>query len=157
MTARGPSAGGGQAMTRAAAPVLALAAAFAAAPALAQSAAAPAPPPTIYLMDQLVTGPVPGPVLQQMEPLHTLDAVEALLKANKIEFVWREVEITSTQIAPEVLRQLAAVPPHEVFIGPQGQGWIMSVILSSRPAPPPPPPEVVTHSPPPRPAPKTRR
>src|SRR5215472_5036235 len=97
---------------------------------------AQAEPAVLYLMDQIVTGPLPQEVLQQMQPLHKLDEVEAVLKAHKIAFAWREAEIASTQIEPGVARQINALPPHEVFVAPQGQGWIISVVLNTRPAPP---------------------
>jgi hypothetical protein len=126
----------------------------------APARAQPAPPaerPMIYVMEQLVTGPVPPEVLKQMEPLHTLDDVEALLKANKIAFGWRQAEVNSSQIDPRVAQQIGALPPHEVFIAPQGQDWIISVILSSRPeAEAAPPPVVAPPLQTPAPAPKSK-
>jgi hypothetical protein len=114
-----------------------------------------APPPsglsagaTIYLMDQIATGPLPPEVLKAMEPLHSLDEVEALLKSKKIAFAWREAEISTQNIDPQVVGQVAALPPHEVFIAPQGAGWIASVVLSARPAAAAPSPPPVTPRPP---------
>ena len=58
--------------------------------------------------------------------------------------------MSSAQIAPEVLRQLATLPPHEVFVAPQGQGWIISVILDQRPAAPGELPAAPAPAPPPK-------
>ncbi len=96
--------------------------------------AQPAEPATIYLMDQLVTGALPEVVLDEMKPLNTLDEVEALLKRHRLPFAWREAEVSSANINPQIAKQVAQLPPHEVFVAPQGPGWMISVVLSSRPA-----------------------
>jgi hypothetical protein len=112
--------------------ILAATGALAAAP--PPTSATPPPGATIYLMDQIATGPLPPEVLKAMEPLHTLDAVEALLKSKKIAFAWREAEVSSAVIDPRVVDQVASLPAGEVLVAPQGEGWIMSVVLSARPA-----------------------
>jgi hypothetical protein len=95
----------------------------------------PAGPVTIYRMQQIgVEQPLTPELVKQMEPFHTLDEVEALLKANKIPFVWRDREVSSAQIAPQLLRTLDGLPPHEVFIMRQGQGAVFSTIVEQHPA-----------------------
>jgi len=113
--------------------------------ALAQgSPPTPGGPPMLYLMEEIATGPLPQALIDQMQPLHRLDDVEALLKRNRVGFAWRETEVNSAQMSPQLARQMAALPPHEVFVAPQGQGWIMGAIVSQRadtgvaPAQPPP-------------------
>jgi len=95
----------------------------------------PAEPVTIFRMQQIGVGqPLTPELARQLEPVHTLDEVEALLKAARIPFVWRDTEISSTQLAPQILLQLAKLPPHEPFIAPQGEGVIISVIVEQHPA-----------------------
>jgi hypothetical protein len=96
---------------------------------------APAGPATIYRMQVIgVRQPLTPELAKQLEPFHTLDEIEALLKANRISFVWGDAEVRSTEIPPQILSQLAKLPPHEPFIAPEGQGWIASVILEQHPA-----------------------
>src|SRR6185437_15771707 len=96
------------------------------------SAPTPGGPPMLYLMEEIATGPLPQALIDQMQPLHRLDDVEALLKRNRVGFAWRETEVSSAQMSPQLARQMAALPPHEVFVAPQGQGWIMGAIVSQR-------------------------
>jgi hypothetical protein len=105
--------------------------------------AAPAPPvplalrPVVYGIEQLVTGSI-SPVLQaQMAPVHTLREVEDLLKANDVAFKWNKIEMRSADLPPEMVKQIAALPPGEVFVVPQGsppgQIMVFNVILNTRP------------------------
>jgi hypothetical protein len=112
-------------------------------PTAAAGYATPAPPPptadphVIYALEQLITGQIPRELQAQIGPIHTLREVEDLLKANNIEFKWGKAEMHSSELPPELVRQMAALPPGEVFVVPQGQplGQIMvfNVILGTRP------------------------
>jgi hypothetical protein len=102
--------------------------------------APPAPatnPHLIYALEQLMTGSIPQELLVKLEPIHTLQGVEDLLKASNIAFRWGKMEMRSSDLSPEIIRQLTALPPGEVFVVPQGSppGHIMvfNVILSTRP------------------------
>jgi hypothetical protein len=96
-----------------------------------------ADPHVIYALEQLVTGQIPPELQAQMAPLHTLRDVEDLLKANNIAFKWGKAEIRSSILQPELLRQITALPPGEVFVVPQGsppgQTMTFNVILGTRP------------------------
>jgi hypothetical protein len=99
----------------------------------APAAAAGSPAPAVtYILEQLQTGPLPPGVQRQLPPLHTLKDVEDLLKANYIAFNWRRVDVASTQLNPELARQIAALPPGEVFIVPTTRGVSMNVIVGRR-------------------------
>ena len=97
----------------------------------------PLPAPTqgqgrspVYEMDTLSTGALPPGVLKQMQPLHTLDAIEALLKENYIPFGWAHRQVSAATIPPGLVAQLDALPPREVFVTKQGEGALIAVILS---------------------------
>ncbi len=104
---------------------------------------APAPPAPIanphliYSLEQLMTGSIPQELLVKLEPIHTLQEVEDLLKAGNIEFKWGKTEMRSSDLSPEIIRQITALPPGEVFVVPQGsppgQILVFNVILSTRP------------------------
>ncbi|MGZ5948192.1 MAG: hypothetical protein ACXWKV_16600 [Caulobacteraceae bacterium] len=95
------------------------------------------PPRVVYSVEQLVTGALPPTVQTQLGPLHTLREVEDLLKAYDIAFKWNKIELRSAELQPDMVKQIDALPPGEVFVVPQGQplGQIMvfNVILRTRP------------------------
>lgn len=100
----------------------------------------PAPsadPHVIYALEQLVTDAIPRELQAQMGPIHTLREIEDLLKANNIAFKWGKAEVRSSDLPPEIVRQITALPPGEVFIAqqgsPPGQIMVFGVILSTRP------------------------
>ena len=100
--------------------------------AMATGAVAQAPAPVIYTIEQRRTGPISSNITQQMIPLHTLAAVETLLKVNRISFAWTIADISSDKLPPEVVRQIAALPPGEVFVIPGASGVLIGVIIGQR-------------------------
>jgi len=96
-----------------------------------------ADPHVIYALEQLVTGAIPSEVIGKLAPLHTLREVEELLKANNIAFKWDRVQMHSSAVPPKIIKQMAALPPGEVFVVPQGsppgQTMVFNVILATRP------------------------
>jgi hypothetical protein len=97
-----------------------------------RAAPAPAPPGKTYILEQVVTGKLPQPLLDQMKPLKTLRQVEELLKANSVAYGWRKVEMNTTTLQPDALRQIDALPPGEVFVIPTGESLTMNVIVGRR-------------------------
>jgi hypothetical protein len=87
-------------------------------------------PPVIYEMETLRTGPLTPEFVKQFEPLKTLQAVEDLLKANRIAFAWGRGQVSSGTLPPDFVKALSALPPHEVFVTPQGdKGWLIGVVI----------------------------
>ncbi|HEX3366757.1 hypothetical protein [Phenylobacterium sp.] len=113
-------------------PILAAALAMAAGAAGAQPTpgVVPIPIPAIYDMETLRTGPLPDEFVKQLGPLHTLPDVENFLKANRVAFAWSRSQVRSTGLPPDFVRQIDALPPHEVFVTAQGAGWLMGVVLA---------------------------
>jgi hypothetical protein len=117
----------------------ALALACTAAPASSASAAPQTPiageqslHPTIYTLEQLRTAALPVQIQQKIGPLHTLHDVEDLLKENLIPFGWRTIEISSGLMPPDIARQIAALPPKEVFVINGPEGATISVVIRQR-------------------------
>jgi hypothetical protein len=65
--------------------------------------------------------------------LHTLQAIEDLLKANRIAFAWGRGLVSSGTLPAGFVKALDALPPHEVFITPQGdKGWLIGAVMDRR-------------------------
>lgn len=98
----------------------------------------PLPPPAvIYTIDQIAIQQITPELQQAIQPLHSLQEVEEALKVRGVTFIWRRAELTSASLPVALARQLAGLPPHEVFVVPQAQGGaMMGTIIQQRPAPP---------------------
>jgi hypothetical protein len=109
---------------------LAVALAAAGAKAAAQPPAAGTVPlhAVIYETDTLRTGPLAPELIQKMGPIHTLQGVEDLLKQNRIAFAWAHGEVNSGAMPADLAKQMDALPPGEVFVVKQGEGWLMGVV-----------------------------
>lgn len=120
-------------------------------PAFAQPRTAPSTTPTaerpVLLVDQIRSPPIPrelGPLLQ---PLNTLEQVEALLRSRGIAFKRERALIDTRTVNRELVKILAALPPGELFIVPErGEMTYNRVLAALTPqaaaaqmAPPPPP------------------
>lgn len=111
----------------------ALAAALAATPAAAAQPSGPVPlHPVIYEADTLRTGPLPAELIQKMGPIHSLQGVEDLLKQNRVPFTWAHGSLDSGTLPTDLAKQMDALPPGEVFVVQQGQGWLMGVVTGKR-------------------------
>jgi hypothetical protein len=95
-------------------------------------APAPVPAPVIYTIEQLRTGPVAKEITDQMGPMHSLVAVENLLKANRISFAWTIADISADKLPPAMVSQIAALPPKEVFVISGTGGVLVGVIVGQR-------------------------
>jgi hypothetical protein len=84
----------------------------------------------VFETDTLRTGPIPNEIIQKMGPIHTLQGVEDLLKQNRIGFTWGHTEVDSANIPIDLAMQLNNLPPKEVFVLKQGDGWLIGVVLS---------------------------
>lgn len=88
--------------------------------------------PVVYEMETLRTGPLPPEFIKRLEPLHTLQAVEDLLKANRIAFGWNHADVSSATLPTTFTTRVDAMPPGEVFVVPQTNGWLMGVVRARR-------------------------
>ena len=89
--------------------------------------------PVFYEIETLRTGPLPPEFIKQFEPLHTLQAVEDLLKANRIAFAWSRGQVSSGTLPAAFAKALDGLPPREVFVTSQGdKGVLIGVVLDRR-------------------------
>lgn len=86
----------------------------------------------LLVVDQVVAPAVPPAVLRQMQPLKTLEQVEQLLDQNKVPHQRAVGAIDGATTDPEMIRKIAALPPGEVFIVPNGGGVLINRIRETR-------------------------
>jgi hypothetical protein len=86
----------------------------------------------VFETDTLRTGPMPADLIQKFAPIHTLQAAEDLLKQNRIGFTWGHNDVDSANIPIDLAMQLNNLPPHEVFVLKQGDGWMIGVVTAKR-------------------------
>lgn len=103
-----------------------LAAGLMSAPMAAAGQPAGAPAPTaerpILVLDQVRSGLIPSKLMSAIQPLKTLEEVEALLKANDLAYR-RGIALIDSRSAPaELVKLIAGLPPGEVFVLPDGGG-----------------------------------
>lgn len=92
----------------------------------------------IYKLDQIVFAqPSDASVLRQLEPAHTLEAVQTILTAAGIQYTRGAAQLDTASIAPEIAAKIAALPAGEPFIVPDKGRVIASVItgMTSNPTP----------------------
>ncbi len=100
----------------------------------AQTPPAPTSPPetgvktVVFETDTLRTGPMPAELVQKFVPIHSLQAAEDLLKQNRIAFGWQHSDVDSAKIPIDLAMQLNNLPPKEVFMLRQGEGWMIGVV-----------------------------
>jgi hypothetical protein len=99
-------------------------------PPTAAPPAAAQPPGTVYDTEALRTGALPPELAQKITPLHSLAAIEDLLKQNRVSFAWGRAQMSASALPPELVKQIDSLPPGEVYMLKQGEGWIMGVVLS---------------------------
>lgn len=93
--------------------------------------------PTVYTVEEIAIGQFTPELRQVLTPVHSLQQAEDLLKVRGVAFAWRRAELNSGMMELGLARQMAALPPHEVFIVPSGEGAVLGVIVQQRAAPPP--------------------
>lgn len=69
--------------------------------------------------------------LKSLEPLQTMDQVEQQLIADGVKYKRQPGKLDSVGANPELIKRIAALPPGEVFIVPQGNAIIASRITAS--------------------------
>jgi len=90
----------------------------------------------IFTVDQIRMGRPNNPaVLQQLQPLKTLEEVTSVLQANGIAFQRVEGKIDGLSIQPELMIQIAKLPPGEMFVIPANGGLVVNAIRSAEARP----------------------
>jgi len=83
-------------------------------------------------VDQLLVPKIDLKVVKQMEPLKTMPEVEALLNANKVQFVRSAAVLDTLNLNPDVATKVAGMGVDEILALPNGSGVQVARITSSR-------------------------
>lgn len=86
----------------------------------------------VTIVEQLVVPSIDRQLLQQMEPIETLDGIRALLDRNDVDYQTTMGSVDSLSVAPNVAQQLIDLGEGEVYILPQGNGARINSIVSRR-------------------------
>jgi EpsD family peptidyl-prolyl cis-trans isomerase len=92
----------------------------------------------IWVLDQLQMPRPSNPALvQQLEPLKTFDAIQALLTQNKIPFKRDTAALDALGADPRLVDAILKMPPGELFVLPSGQILTVNQIKDTKIAPVP--------------------
>lgn len=92
-----------------------------------------------YQLDQLMFQAAADPALEaKLKPARTLPQVEAVLKAEGIQFQRGTSQLDTAQLPPQIAARIAALPPGEPFVVPQNGQVVVNVIRGAEDVPVPP-------------------
>ncbi|MCE7798532.1 hypothetical protein LWE61_18530 [Sphingobium sufflavum] len=74
---------------------------------------------SVFVADQLIIDGVNPPLVKAMEPIETLEEIEALLKARGIPFRRSIGAFDALSISPDAAEQISVLAPGSVFVTPQ--------------------------------------
>ena len=86
----------------------------------------------VTVVEQVVVPQLNRQLLQQMEPIDTLDGIRGLLDRNNVSYQTTLGSVDSLTVAPAVARQLADLGVGEVYILPQGNGARINAVVSRK-------------------------
>lgn len=91
-----------------------------------------------YALEQIAFAqPKDAKILTELAPVHSLDAVAAVLSAHGIQFSRGKGELDTGSVPPAVASRLASLPAGEPFLVPDNGRIVASVIASTQAAPTP--------------------
>jgi hypothetical protein len=89
----------------------------------------------IFVVDQIRMPRVPLEILKKLEPLNTLEEVEALLTKDNIPHQRGEATLDAVGADPQLVAFLLKLPPNEVFVLPGDGGLLVDRIKETKVVP----------------------
>jgi hypothetical protein len=86
----------------------------------------------VYIVDQLQCGAPPKELAPQLQPLHQLAEVEALLRKNGISCLRGRAYFDTNAADPRLVAGINNLPPGEIFVIPAGQAVLFNQIVGKR-------------------------
>ncbi|MCB2015596.1 MAG: hypothetical protein R3E11_08610 [Sphingobium sp.] len=74
----------------------------------------------IFIVDQMIATSADPELLKEIEPLDTMEQIEALLKEKNVEYRRTAGTMDALQMDPDAAEKIAALPPNAVFASPEG-------------------------------------
>lgn len=86
----------------------------------------------MMVVDQIVTGTLPEPVLKALQPTTTMEQVEGVFQANGVDFQ-RTTTILDSLTAPKpLLDTILKLPPGEIFVFPRANAVFVNQVRDNR-------------------------
>lgn len=105
----------------------------AAGPAAARPVAPESGGPTRFMCDAITfTGTIDAATQAELEPVHTIAQIAAILARRKVPFKRTRSMMTIPNLTPGTARWLNAIPPGEPFVLPNSNSGTICVIIPSR-------------------------
>src|SRR3546814_17068254 len=73
--------------------------------------------------------------LKKLKPLKTLGEVQALAAREGIKYHRGKGTLDAMQAPPELVKQIVALPPGEVFLLPAGEATVANLVRATRTSP----------------------
>ena len=102
-------------------------------PATGAAAAPDVPAGPLYILEHIQTSKLPDAMMEKIKPLNTLQEIEAILKLNGVPFAWRMAGMPVRQTPTELIKQIDALKPGDVFVIPEGERLNFYVLRAKRP------------------------
>jgi EpsD family peptidyl-prolyl cis-trans isomerase len=90
----------------------------------------------IFTLEQIrMPRPSSPAIVQALQPLNTLDEVEAYLKQQNIPYQRQNGTLDAVGADPQLIEAVVKLPPNELFVVPTNDGLVVNHILSTREEP----------------------
>jgi EpsD family peptidyl-prolyl cis-trans isomerase len=87
----------------------------------------------VFALNQIrMAKPKDQATLKAMEPLKTMDEVEARLDAEKIPYQKGTSSLDAVGADPKMIDEIVKLPPDEIFIVPSGNGLLVNQIIGTK-------------------------
>jgi EpsD family peptidyl-prolyl cis-trans isomerase len=89
----------------------------------------------IFVVDQIRMPRVPLEILKSLEPLKTLEEIEAVLTKDNIPHQRGEATLDAVGANPQLIEFILKLPPNEVFVLPGNEGLLVNRIKETKVVP----------------------
>jgi EpsD family peptidyl-prolyl cis-trans isomerase len=89
----------------------------------------------VFVLDQIRMPRVPLDVLKSLEPLKTMEDIEAVLVKDKIPHQRGDATLDAVGVDPRLVEFVLKLPPNEVFVLPGNDGLLVNRVKETRVVP----------------------
>jgi len=86
----------------------------------------------VFVVDQLRMPRVPLPVLKSLEPLKTMEEIEAVLSKDNIPHQRGDATLDAVGADPRLVDFILKLPPNEVFVLPSNDGLLVNRVKETK-------------------------
>ena len=85
----------------------------------------------IFTIDQIAFAPADAATVKRLVPLKTLAEIEQQLSTDGVKYQRQPAALDSLSVPPELLKQILALPPGEVFVVPNRSGVLTANLITA--------------------------